>query len=104
VQVRASEAVVDEELVELLESLWDKGFETQFSCQGMYTDAYIVFATYEQATRFVLETAERTKGALWQYITVHVMHPHESEGWRGAVQWPKRLTLDITEAWDDSDL
>lgn len=76
-QVQASRARVDEKMAPLLELLWARGYDTQFSCQGglkaghhsiaggiasrsMFgselSDADIIFATYEDGARFLKET------------------------------------------------
>lgn len=69
-QVQASRALVDEGMVSLLELLWERGYETEFSCQGgqewtrniggetkVYhtTDAYLVFTDFEDGVRFLHE-------------------------------------------------
>ena len=101
-QVRASRAIVDEGMRDLLELMWANGFETQFSCQGRIINehAYVVFASFEQATRFLLESNIRTDGRLWDDLKLQVMKPMEPEQvWRGAVEWDSGLTRQLMEAW-----
>jgi len=57
---------VDEDLHDLLQVLWAKGFHTQFSCQGgevfkdgTRTQAYILFETVDMGIKFFRETAKR---------------------------------------------
>lgn len=101
-QVEASRATVDEGIRDLLELVWANGFDTQFSCQGRTSNqnAYIVFDTFEQAARFILETNIRTNGGLWQHITLVVMNPLLPQpDWRGSVEWHCSLTAEIARAW-----
>lgn len=124
---------VDEGLKELLEALWRRDFVTEWSCQGglvqgtmsyqagiapasifwphgvttkavgAFSDASIVFADYEAASRFVKETAKRSwtsEEALWDIALKPF--PPTTEGalvWRAEVLWQHRLTERITEVW-----
>lgn len=69
-QVQASRALVDEGMVSLLELLWERGYETEFSCQGgedfksavydrvtvIYTtEAYLSLPNFDDGVRFLRE-------------------------------------------------
>jgi hypothetical protein len=85
-QVAASIGVhVDEGIRDLLEALWSRGMETEFSCQGDHDGlAHICFTRAVDARRFMTAPGEFL-------ITVG-----ESRAW---VDFPAHLIADLTRYW-----
>lgn len=117
-QAQTSRAAVDTELAELLECLWAAGIETQFSCQGGDyrgngdpQPAYIMFASVDDAMRFLTETMERSywynRLSLQLAEPLHDRATGENSGpARARVEWPvidrsteMSVTAALTDVW-----
>lgn len=117
-QVRSSRGDVDVELAELLECLWAADIETQFSCQGGDhrisddpPDAYIMFASVDDAMRFMTETMDRSYwyNRLSMQLAEPLRDPVTGEyigPARARVDWPvidrfteKSVTAALTDVW-----
>lgn len=113
-QVQTSRVPVDAELAELLECLWAAGIETQFSCQGSDhrpSSAHIVFASIDDAMRFMTETMNRSYW--YNRLSLQLaepLHDHAtgqaSGPARARVDWPvidrftgMSVTAALTDVW-----
>jgi ribosomal protein L28 len=89
-QVAASIGVeVDEGIRDLLEALWSRGMETEFSCQGDHDSlAHICFTHAADAWRFMEAPGD------------FLITEGETRAW---VDFPAHLTAELTQYWVQQD-
>lgn len=110
---------VDEGIAPLLKVLWEKGYRTQYSCQGNPDYAYILFGSFCQANEFLCETAILMTNEIpmyWEHdldrrnrlghnvlcdsqMRLTLLDPADTETIRGAVEMSWRALPWITELW-----
>lgn len=113
-QINVNGIDVDEGLAVLLESLWEAGIETQYSCQGDPGSAMIVFPTVTDGLRFVQETLAVTGyyGCYAGRLTMQISPPlpRDLSRWmehspvRLHVEWPARFTQVWEAAWNGTPM
>ncbi len=101
---------VDKNIAPLLKMLWDRGFDTQFSCQGgaqeyrggvvRNQDAYILFTDFNDAVEFMRTTAEK--------IGFDDFHIHGSRyrvtlctNGRGSVRFGPDMLAPTIKVWEE---